>query len=74
MPHIEISMHPGRSQEVKENLAKKIHQTTVETLSCAPDVVSVSIKEYPPEEFVKSMGENLKNSEILVKSKIIPGE
>lgn len=30
MPHIVVKMYPGRSQEVKEDFAKKVQQLTVE--------------------------------------------
>lgn len=51
MPHITISMYPGRSKEIKEALANQLSKTLMETLGVGPEVVSVSIHDVKPENW-----------------------
>ena len=44
MPHIAISMYPGRAEQVKRNLAQKIQDLVVTELKVDRAVVSVSVK------------------------------
>ena len=44
MPHIAISMYPGRAEQVKRNLAQKIQDLVVMELKVDRAVVSVSVK------------------------------
>ena len=48
MPHIAISMHPGRDTETKRDIAEKMKQHYVETFGVDDDAVSVSIIEIRP--------------------------
>ena len=58
MPHIAVMMYPGRDDETKKNLAKKIQDLVVEELMLPREVVTVSMndieKEAFPEAFARS--------------------
>ncbi len=45
MPHIVVKLWPGRNDEIKTNLAKKIADVVVEELKVDMDDVSVAFEE-----------------------------
>lgn len=45
MPHIVVKLRPGRNEEIKANLAKKIADAVVEELKVDIGDVSVAIEE-----------------------------
>ena len=51
MPHIAITMYPGRDAATKMALAKKMQQAMEEELHVDPSIISVSIEDLPPEEW-----------------------
>jgi 4-oxalocrotonate tautomerase len=55
MPHIAVMMYPGRDEEVKKNLANKIHALIVEELKVPEGVVSVSMNDIEKEKFPEAM-------------------
>lgn len=55
MPHVAITMIPGRDDETKQALALKIQAFLVQELKLDPKFVSVSIQDIPKEEWAKSM-------------------
>ena len=55
MPHIAVSMYPGRDAGTKEALAKKIHDLVAEELQVPSHVVSVSVEDVPKENWAESM-------------------
>lgn len=48
MPHIVVKLWPGRNEEIKANLAKKIADAVVEELKVDIGDVSVAIEEVNP--------------------------
>ena len=50
MPHIAISMYPGRSREEKAALAEKVRALVSEELKKDPKVVTVSVHDVPAEK------------------------
>lgn len=55
MPHIAITMHPGRNDEVKTELAQKIQAFVADELKIDDKVVSVSIKDIPKADWAESI-------------------
>lgn len=55
MPHIAITMIPGRDDKAKQTLAEKTQAFIVEELGIDPKFVSVSIQDIPTESWNKSM-------------------
>lgn len=51
MPHIAVSMYPGRSDEIKQNLALKLQETAAEELKIDKKVITVSVEDVAPEDF-----------------------
>ncbi len=51
MPHIAITMYPGRSEEIKKGLAENIAECVEKTLNVDPKFVSVTIEEIAPENW-----------------------
>lgn len=68
MPHIAVMMYPGRDDEIKTNLSKKIQALVVEELKVKPEVVSVSVFDIDKEAFPKAM-ENIPQDKFFVGSK-----
>lgn len=55
MPHIEISMYPGRSRELKQALAEKVCLACAEALALPKSEVSVSVKDVAPENWAAAV-------------------
>lgn len=60
MPHIIVKLWPGRKDETKSKLAKRIASTVAEELNVDIGEVSVAIEEVPREEW----GEKVYKAEI----------
>ena len=50
MPHIAITMFPGRDDKTKEALAGKMKETLVKELGVSESVVSVSVQDVRKED------------------------
>lgn len=55
MPHIAITMIPGRDEATKRTLAQKTQEFMVKELGVEPKFVSVSIQDISEENWQKSM-------------------
>lgn len=55
MPHIAISMFPGRSPEIKKALASRVRETVADELGIDKSVVSVSVEDIPKEHWQEHM-------------------
>ena len=56
MPHISVKLYPGRSQEMKENLAHKLQECLASESGCwSNDDISVSFEEIGPEGFEETV-------------------
>ena len=60
MPHIIIKLQPGKNDEIKSKLAKRIANTVAEELNVDMGDVSVAIEEVPREAW----GEKVYKAEI----------
>jgi 4-oxalocrotonate tautomerase len=69
MPHVIVKMHPGRTAEQKEELARVISESVVRIAKCEERVVSVAIEEIPAEEWPEKVyrPDILEKKETLVK-------
>lgn len=66
MPHIVVKMYPGRSQEVKEDFAKKVQQLTVEEFGCQPGHVSVSVEDIKPENWKEEVVNQIREEDLII--------
>lgn len=71
MPHINITLYEGRSLAQQEEICLKIHQVLGESLGFAPEALSVSLTETPPEDFVPTVEQGLETGTLWVPSKVI---
>ena len=55
MPHIDISMYTGRSEELKQDIAKKVKETVTEACGWPESAVSVSIIDFEPDAFTEEV-------------------
>lgn len=55
MPHIAVTMLPGRSRDIKRDLAEKLRKTIIDVLGVEPKFVSVSIEDVEIENWESSM-------------------
>lgn len=51
MPHITIKMLKGRTEEQKQLAVQKVSEALCEALGCTDSHVSVSVKDYTPQEW-----------------------
>lgn len=55
MPHVNIKMYPGRSEEQKKEMAARITADIVEIAGCSADHVSVTIEEIEREKWPEAV-------------------
>lgn len=55
MPHIVVKLWPGRSEEQKQALARRITEAVMETMGASESSVSVAIEETPSAEWPKTV-------------------
>lgn len=55
MPHVSITMIPGRSQKVKTDLAQKVQELIADELNLHKNYISISIEDIPLENWQESM-------------------
>lgn len=66
MPHVEISVYPGRDRETKAELAEKARDFIVETLKVDARAVTVSIRDIPREQWAEHI-KKYNDDEMLIK-------
>jgi 4-oxalocrotonate tautomerase len=52
MPHVNVKLYPGRSDEDKAELARAIAKNVTTILKCGDESVSVAIEDVPPGDWV----------------------
>ncbi len=55
MPHIAVSMLPGRNREVKQELSERLRDTLMEALGVDEKFVSVSVEDVELKDWDNSM-------------------
>lgn len=72
MPHIAITLHPGRDDATKREIAEKVQQHYVDTFGTDVEAVSVSIVEVPAEDFTETVQERYRNEDLYISSRAVP--
>ena len=69
MPHVNIKLYPGRSEEVKKELADKIAKVVSEVAGTSLGSISVAIEEIQKENWMKDVYEKdiIEKRELLYK-------
>ncbi|MBO8423484.1 MAG: tautomerase family protein [Firmicutes bacterium] len=55
MPHIAVTMYPGRDEEIKSRFAEKLTAFVAEELGVSPSVVSVSVEDIDKKDWEKHL-------------------
>ena len=71
MPHIDVSLYPGRTPEIKENIARKIRQVCNDELGFMPEHVSVSLTDTDSATFVEDVNARIDKANIIIESELI---
>ena len=50
MPHIQVSLYPGRDDELKNKIAKELKNTLVEKIGMPNEAIIVSIEDIEAED------------------------
>lgn len=67
MPHISVKCFPGRTEEQKIALAKRITEDVKEIMNAKEETISITIEDVAPE----SWDESVKNVEIIPKASVM---
>lgn len=65
MPHVDITMIPGRNDQAKKEIAEKVQNFLANELEIDTGFVSVSIEDIPKEKWQEHM-ENMKDKVMFV--------
>lgn len=68
MPHVSVKLYPGRTEEVKQDLANKLQNFVVKELGCDPKVVSVSFKEIEADKWKDVIDDEIAGEKIYIES------
>lgn len=72
MPHISLKLYPGRTEEMKANLAKAVQKALVEESGCWKESdVSVSVEEIGPDTFEKDVKASFQKEQLALDSDYI---
>lgn len=67
MPHIEVSMYPGRDTQKKQKLAQGLAKFVAEELAIDEKAVTVSIRDVPKENWNSEMQKISKDTMFVTK-------
>ena len=68
MPHITITLYPGRTPEMLEEMAQALCRSMMETTGMPAGALSVSVAEKAPDEFEGFIKGRLKEETLLIDS------
>lgn len=71
MPHISLSLYPGRKGEVIEAACHSLQQCLVDTALWKLDSISVSVEEIEPDVFISQVKSKAKSEKIVISSDYI---
>ena len=57
MPHVSVKCYPGRTEEQKMALAKKITEDVKEIMNAGEETISITIEDVQPEDWDKTVKE-----------------
>lgn len=71
MPHISLSLYPGRDEKDVEEMCRRLQQTLIDMVGWKPGDISVSVEGIKPEEFAEKMAKKIKTEKIVISSDYI---
>jgi 4-oxalocrotonate tautomerase len=55
MPHVIVKLYPGRSEQLKTQLAQELSKSVMTVLNFGEEAVSVAIEEVEPQDWAKKV-------------------
>ncbi|CDX02144.1 Tautomerase enzyme [Desulfitobacterium hafniense] len=71
MPHIAVSLYPGRDRDTKLEIANKLKDLMVRELNFPPDSISVSVVEIEPDNFVETIQQKYDGKDLYISSRAV---
>ena len=71
MPHIALMMYPGRSEEVKQALAKEMQEAIMKAMNAPANYFSVSIEEVVPEKWEETVAAKIAHDDLYITSDFV---
>lgn len=71
MPHIDVSLNPGRSPELKSKIAKGVQKACAEALGMDKENISVSLSDTNADTFVEDIFKKVNKESLVIESNII---
>lgn len=68
MPHIAIKMYPGRSEELKKNIAEKTRDFLAQEMGMEKKFFSVSVEDIEKENWQEEVVEKIAKEDLYVES------
>lgn len=65
MPHIDVNLFPGRTEEQKQMLADKIVEDAMEILGAPREALSVAMHEVAPENWNEDIADKVDEKSII---------
>lgn len=65
MPHIDVNLFPGRTEEQKQKLADKIVEDAMEILGAQREALSVAMHEVAPENWNQDIADKVDEKSIV---------
>lgn len=65
MPHIDVNLFPGRTEEQKQKLAEKIVEDAMEILGAPREALSVAMHEVAPENWNQDIADKVDEKSIV---------
>ena len=65
MPHIDVNLFPGRTEEQKQKLADKIVEDAMEILGAPREALSVAMHEVAPENWNQDIADKVDEKAIV---------
>jgi 4-oxalocrotonate tautomerase len=65
MPHIDVNLFPGRTEEQKQKLADKIVEDAMEILGTPREALSVAMHEVAPENWNQDIADKVDEKSIV---------
>ena len=68
MPHISIKMYPGRTEEVKKDLAEKTKDVICQEMNMEEKYISVSVEEIEKDKWNEEVVDKINPDDLYVKA------
>ncbi|MDL2306855.1 4-oxalocrotonate tautomerase family protein [Desulfovibrio sp. OttesenSCG-928-C06] len=71
MPHIDVNLYPGRTKEMKQEIAQKLVAFLSKECGMPEKSLSVSFSEYAAEEFADKVAQKVAPEDVYISSEFL---